>query len=82
MRDGGGHVGWTLTHSRGPWISCMPVKRLGQGTPISVRREPSVPPRTGAEKGVEAGLAAGLEGELDRAHVVLEPVAHVAVLRA
>ena len=41
----------TLTHSSGPWMFCMPVKRLGVGTPISVRREPSVPPRVGVEKG-------------------------------
>ena len=40
-----------LTYSSGPWTCCMPVKRLGQGIPISVRREPSVPPRTGCEWG-------------------------------
>src|SRR5690606_10597186 len=40
----------TLTHSSGPWMFCMPVKRLGVGTPISVRREPSVPPRIGRKK--------------------------------
>ena len=42
----------TLTHSNGPWMFCMPVKRFGQGTPISVSRDPSVPPRVGVENGV------------------------------
>ncbi len=40
-------MSWTLTHSSGPWMFCIPVKRLGVGTPFSVRREPSVPPRMG-----------------------------------
>ena len=39
----------TETHSSGPWISCMPVKILGVGTPNSVSRDPSVPPRIGFE---------------------------------
>ena len=58
----------------------MPVKRFGVGTPSSVRREPSVPPRIGVGEGLDADGAAGFARELDRAHVVLQPVAHVAVL--
>ena len=42
---------FTSTNYSGPCGSCMPVKRLGVGTPISVRRDPSVPPRTGTENG-------------------------------
>ena len=42
----------TDTHSKGPWMFCMPVNRFGQGTPISVSREPSVPPRIGTDTGV------------------------------
>ncbi len=77
---GGAPMSCTLTHSSGPWMFCIPVKMLGVGTPISVRREPSVPPRIGCEK-VRRRLAAGLARQLDRAHVVLQPVAHVAILR-
>jgi len=44
-------MSWAEIHSRGPWMFCMPVKRFGQGTPISVSREPSVPPRIGTERG-------------------------------
>ena len=45
-------MSWTLTHSSGP----VHVLHAGeevrrQGTPISVRREPSVPPRIATEKG-------------------------------
>ena len=70
-----------LIHSSGPWISCMPVNRFGVGTPSSVRREPSVPPRIGRREGLDADPPAGLARQLDRAHVVLQPVAHVAILR-
>jgi len=41
----------TLIHSSGPWMFCMPVNRLGVGTPSSVKREPSVPPRVGVDDG-------------------------------
>src|SRR5262249_29710173 len=33
-------------HSKGECGLCSPVKRFGVGTPSSVNREPSVPPRT------------------------------------
>ena len=71
----------TLIHSSGPWMFCMPVKRFGVGTPISVRRDPSVPPRVGVENGSMPSSAAGLPRQFDRAHIVFQPVAHVAVLR-
>ena len=45
-------ISWALTHSSGLWMACMPVKRFGVGTPISVSWEPSVPPRTGVLMGV------------------------------
>ena len=41
-------MSWTATHSSGPWALCPPVKTLGVGRPRSVKREPSVPPRTGS----------------------------------
>jgi hypothetical protein len=39
-------ISWTATHSSGPCALCSPQNRLGVGRPSSVRREPSVPPRT------------------------------------
>src|SRR5262249_29940863 len=34
------------THSRSEWKLFSPAKRLGVGSPMKLRREPSVPPRT------------------------------------
>ena len=70
-----------LTHSSGPWISCMPVNRFGVGTPSSVRREPSVPPRIGVEKGSTPICRQASRASSTGPHVVLQPIAHVAVLR-
>jgi hypothetical protein len=39
-------ISCTATHSSGPCALCSPQNRLGVGRPSSVRREPSVPPRT------------------------------------
>ena len=38
-------MSWTVIHSRTEWYSLPPVKMFGVGRPISVSREPSVPPR-------------------------------------
>ncbi len=40
------------THSFFPWKFIDPLKRLGVGSPMKDRREPSVPPRTGSRSGV------------------------------
>ena len=38
-------------HSLLEWKLCPPVKTFGVGIPISVKREPSVPPRIGEKPG-------------------------------
>ena len=38
-------------HSSGEWKLCIPVERFGVGRPISVRRDPSVPPRMDSKRG-------------------------------
>ena len=48
----------TLIHSRTEWNSLPPVKRFGVGRPISVSREPSVPPRIECEASARARPAA------------------------
>ena len=70
----------TLTHSRTEWNSFPPVKMFGVGRPISVSREPSVPPRIDVEPRLEAGAAGRLERRLDHVRDPVERLAHVAVL--
>ena len=68
-------------HSRTEWYSWPPVKMFGVGSPISLSREPSVPPRIGVRSGsmpsarIASSAAAATYGSR------LEIAAHVAVLR-
>ena len=55
----------TLIHSRTEWYSLPPVKMFGVGRPISVSREPSVPPRIECEPRLEPDAPRRLERRLD-----------------
>ena len=68
------------THSRTEWNSLPPAKMFGVGRPISVSREPSVPPRIECSVGSTPARRAASSAASTTCGASVEPVAHVAVL--
>ena len=67
-------------HSSGEWGLWPPQERLGVGSPSSVRREPSVPPRTIVFFPVRPSRCQGFLGIGNGARLAQQPVGHVAIL--
>src|SRR6476620_139448 len=72
----------TATHSSGPCALCSPQNRFGVGRPSSVRREPIGPATDDVIIGFESRHPERFARQLNRAHVLAQPVSHVAILFA
>ena len=70
----------TVTHSRTEWYSLPPVKMFGVGRPISVSREPSVPPRIDSSLGSSPTRRVASSAASTTCGTRVERLAHVAVL--
>ena len=68
-------------HSRTEWNSWPPVKMFGVGSPISLSREPSVPPRIGIRTGSRPSARIASSAASAAYGRGVEIAAHVAVLR-
>ena len=75
-------MSWTDAHSRTEWYSCPPVKMFGVGSPISLSREPSVPPRIGLRIGSIPSARIAASAAATTSGTALQVPAHVAVLVA